>query len=225
MKKIGQVGMLLYGIVAAIVLVLLCINQKIVRTVQSVSGVAYEQKIDSIAFGYQVKQPFLPQYEKLDQFRIYADASACSRDAGSLQVTIADEDGRVVFDTDLAIQELPQYGWVEFEPDITVSTNQTYMLVLESVGCSDFGPKISFFDARLAATQEQKGLNLEYAGMEVVNSALRIAFIYTVPIAAYEYIIYYIFALVVGFFLFGDTIINAHHTQSVVSRASAASRS
>ena len=64
--------------------------------------------------------------------------------------------------------------------------------------CVDFGPKISFYDAQLAATKEQQGYHLVYAGMDVNNSALRIRFNYKVPIKPYEYLGYYVFILFVG---------------------------
>lgn len=205
MKKFQRIVILAYCVIAAVVLMLLGINQKITRTVQSVSGAAYEQKVDSVAFGYQLEQKFTPQYEKLDAFQIYVDTSACSADEGALQVSVMEENAKNIFSTQIPVSELPEYGWVDVLVHLQLSCNQTYTIVLESIGCIDFGPKISFYDAKLAATKEQQGYNLIYAGMEVTNSALRITFTYAVAIEAYEYFVYYIFGLVVVSLLFGDT--------------------
>lgn len=205
MKKFQRIVILAYCVIAAVVLMLLGISQKITRAVQSVSGVAYEQKVDSVAFGYQLEQKFTPQYEKLDAFKIYVDTSACSTQAGVLQISVVEENSNNIFCSQIPVSELPEYGWVDIPVHLRLSCNQTYTIVLESIGCIDFGPKISFYDAKLAATEEQQGYNLVYAGMEVTNSALRITFTYEVAIEIYEYFAYYIFGLVVVSLLFGDT--------------------
>ena len=204
MKKIPQIILLIYCIAAFAALVFFCRNEKITRTVESVSGVAYEQKVDSIAFGYQLEQKFMPQYERLDILRIYVDTSECSREAGALQISVMEEQSNNIFCSQIPISELPQYGWVDIPVHLQLSCDQAYCIVLESIDCTDFGPKISFYDAKLAATKEQQGYDLTYAGMEVTNSVLRITFIYAVPIAIYEYLIYYIFGLVIVALIFGD---------------------
>ena len=204
MKKIRWLIIAAYCTVIAVVLVLCCMNGKITRTVQSVSGVAYEQKVDSVAFGYRLEQMFKPQHEKLDTIKIYVDTSACSSEAGVLQISVTEESD-AVFYSQIPVSELPQYGWVDIPVHLQLSCDQTYCLVLESVDCIDFGPKISFYDAMLAATKEQQGYNLVYAGMEVTNSALRISFVYAVPIEVYEYFVFYIFGLAVAALIFGDS--------------------
>lgn len=205
MKKFQRIVILSYCVIAAVVLVLFCVNQKITRTVQSVNDPAYEQKVDSVAFGYQLEQKFTPQYEKLDAFRIYVDTLACATEVGVLQISVMEENANNIFCSQIPVLELPEYGWVDIPVHLQLSCNQTYTIVLESIDCVDFGPKISFYDAKLAATKEQQGYNLIYAGMEVTNSALRITFTYAAAIEAYEYFVYYVFGLVVVSLLFGDT--------------------
>lgn len=187
---------LVSGFLLAGVLVGLCITGRITRAVVSKSGIAYEQKIDFVAFGCQLEQDFIPQYASLDRIMIHVDASGCARDIGSLQVGIVDESGEQVFFTAIPVADLPQYDWVEVPIHVELIPGQTCTLVLESVGCVDHGPRISFLDSRLAATAEQKGFHLVYAGMDVENSALQVSFIYAVPIEIYEYIIYYVFGLI-----------------------------
>lgn len=186
-----------YGIIAAILLAVLGIGRKITDTVLSTSGVAYEQKVDSVAFGYKLEQPFDPQYQHLDAIRIYVDASSCSRKEGSLRAVIRDAAGEDIFISDLALGDLPQYGWIEIGTDLELSPGRMYTIVLEGVGTPDRGPKISILDAELAATEEQRGYTLAYAGMEVANTALRIAFAYAVPVGMRQYLTYLVFGLAV----------------------------
>lgn len=137
----------------------------------------------------------MPRYECLDAVRIHVDASGCVRELGELQVSITDGQGEQVFLAALPVSGLPQYGWVEVPVHVRLMPGETGTLVLESVGCVDNGPRISFLDARLAASVEQQGCHLVYAGMEVEHSALQTAYVYAVPIEIYEYLIYYVFGL------------------------------
>lgn len=183
------------GIVLAAALVLLGVTGRVTRTVVSESGVAYEQKVDSVAFGFQLRQGFVPQYGRLDAVKVHVDTSGCAKDAGELQVSILGEGGGQAAFTSIPISELPQYGWVEARVNARLAPGKAGTLVLESVGCADNGPKITFLDSRLAASKEQKGQGLVYAGMDVEHSALKISFIYSVPIKMYEYLVYYVFGM------------------------------
>lgn len=187
------------SILLAVLLVVFCMTGRITRTVESRSGTAYEQKVDSVAFGFRLEQKFTPQYERLDAVRVHIDASGCARDVGALQVGIFDENGVQVFMTELPVADLPQYGWVEVPVQIQLTPARPSTLILESVGCADNGPKISFLDSRLAASAEQQGFSLVYAGMEIEHSALQAAFVYAVPIERYEYLAYYAFGLFLMF--------------------------
>lgn len=195
MEKWRRTAVIAGGILLAVVLAGLCITGRITRKVVSESGVAYEQKVDSVAFGYRLEQEFAPWYECLDAVRIHVDASGCARELGELQVRITDGQGEQVFLDALPVSGLPQYGWVEVPVHVRLMPGETSTLVLESVGCVDNGPRISFLDARLAASAEQQGFHLVYAGMDVEHSALQAAFVYAVPIEIYEYFIYYVFGL------------------------------
>ena len=61
------------------------------------------------------------------------------------------EESNAIFYSQIPVSELPQYGWVDIPVHLRLSCGQTYRIVLESVDCIDFGPKISFYDAKLAA--------------------------------------------------------------------------
>lgn len=195
MKKRKKAAAFVSGIILAAVLAAFCATGRITRAVVSESGAAYEQKVDSIAFGYRLEQDFVPQYENLDILKLHIDAADCAKDLGALQVSILNEKGDQVFLTAIPVSELPQYGWVEIPVHTRLAPGQVSTLILESVDCVDTGPKISFLDSRLAAAAEQRGFHLIYAGMDVEHSALRAAFIYAVSIESYEYLVYYIFGL------------------------------
>lgn len=184
-----------FGIALAAALIMLGINGRITRTVLSRSGPAYEQKADSVAFGFRLKQPFVPQHERLDVIKVHVDTSACAKETGELQVSILDENDKQAAFTAIPISGLPQYGWADAHVNAKLAPGKVYTLVLESVGCVDNGPKITFLDSRLAASAEQKGFNLAYAEMDVAYSALKIQFEYKIPIKMYEYSAYYAFGM------------------------------
>ena len=196
LEKWRRIGVIVSGIILAMVLTALCITGRITRAVVSESGVAYEQKVDSVAFGYQLEQDFIPQYESLEIVKVHIDASECAREVGVLQVSILNQYGEHIFFMAIPVSELPQYGWVEIPVHVQLTPGEVNTLVLESVDCVDYGPKISFLDSRLAASAEQKGFHLVYAGMDVEHSALQVAFVYAVPITIYEYLVYYVFGLI-----------------------------
>lgn len=195
MEKWRRIMVVVSGVILTAVLAALCITGRITRSVVSESGVAYEQKVDSVAFGYQLEQDFVPQYEYLDIVKVHVDTSACARDLGELQVSILNQYKEHVFFAAVPVSELPQYGWVEIPVRTRLAPGEIHTLVLESVDCVDYGPKISFVDSRLAAAAEQQGAHLVYAGIDVEHSALQAAFIYAVPIEIYEYLVYYVFGL------------------------------
>lgn len=195
MKKGKKAVIIFGGILLMAVMAVLCITGRITRTVVSESGTAYEQKVDLVAFGYRLEQRFVPQYENLDTVKIHVDAAECSRDCGALQVSILDADGIALFLTEIPVSDLPLYGWVEIPVCTQLAPGCVSTFQVESIGCVDYGPRISFLDARLAATPEQEGFSMVFAGMEAENSVLRMAFRYAVPIEPYEYIVYGIFGL------------------------------
>lgn len=185
----------IWAIVLAAVLAIIGINGRVTRTVLSRSGPAYEQKVDSVAFGFQLKQPFVPQHERLDAIKVHVDTSECAKETGELRISILDENDKQAAFVAVPISDLPQYGWAAAHVNAKLAQGQRYTLVLESVGCVDNGPKITFLDSRLAASAEQKGFNLEYAGMDVAYSALKMQFEYKDPIKMYEYSAYYAFGI------------------------------
>lgn len=183
------------AIVLAAALAAMGISGRVTRKVLSRSGTAYEQKVDSVAFGFQLKQPFVPQYEWLDTIKVHVDTSGCASKTGELYAGILDENGKQAAFAAIPMSDLPQYGWAAVRVNAKLVRGQLYTLVLESVGCVDNGPKITFLDSRLAASAEQKGFNLSYAGMDVAYSALKMQFEYKVPIKMYEYSAYYAFGI------------------------------
>ncbi len=196
LDKWRKTGAAVSGILLAGALAALCIAGRITREVVSESGIAYEQKVDSVAYGYQLEQDFVPQYGYLDSVAVHVDASGCARELGELQVSILDKYGDQVFFAAVPVPDLPQYGWVEVPVHMQLAPGEVKTLVLESVGCVDSGPKISFIDTRLAAAAEQQGFDLVYAGVPKEHLGLKMMFIYAVPIEVYEYFIYYVFGLI-----------------------------
>lgn len=194
-KRGKRAGLIAGAVLLAVLMSVLCVSGRIVRMVESKSGVAYEQKVDSVAFGYRLEQIFEARYEYLDTVKIHIDAAGCAREQGALQVSILNENQAQVFLTEIPVADLPQYGWVEVPVHVRLTPGQGSTLILESVDCVDNGPRISFVDSRLAAAAEQQGFHLVYAGMDVEHSALQASFIYAVPIAVYEYLAYYVFGL------------------------------
>ena len=195
MEKGKKSVSLTLGILLIMVLIVSEITGWVTRNVESMSKAAYRQRVDSVAFGYQLKQDFVPQHELLDTIQIHVDASGCARDQGVMQFTILDQNSALVFCTEIPISELPQFGWAEVPVHTQLSLGQVYTLVLESVGCLDNGPAVSFVDSRIAATTEQQGFHLVYADMEVQYSALQVVFGYQVPIKLYEYPVYFVFGM------------------------------
>lgn len=195
LEKWRRTAVIAFGILLAGALAALCVTGRITREVVSENKVAYEQMLESIAFGFQAKQDFVPQHEYLDSVKVHVDASGCAREQGELRFGILDASGEQVFSGAVPVAELPQFGWAEASIHTRLAPGQVYTLVLESVGCVDNGPKISFVDAGLAASTEQQAFHLVYAGVETEDSALQVSFVYAVPIEWYEYLAYYIFGL------------------------------
>lgn len=187
-----------YIVVVGILVLWMGLRKEMTREVISDNRVAYEQKVDSVAFGYQLVQTFRPQYEGLRQISIYVDTNACAKDAGVLRVTVLNSEKEAVAIKDIPLAELPSYGWYTVETVQPLRKDEAYELVLESIDCVDLGPKISFYDAKLAASKEEEGETLTYAGMEVTNAALRLRFTYQVPVAGFVYLIYLIFGVLMG---------------------------
>lgn len=194
-----------------VLLFLLCgvfaVKKGVTKTVLSNNGVSYEQKVDSVAFGYQLRQEFIPQNPGMKVISIYVDTSECAVDSGYLEATVMDEKENCIFTKQISMSELPSYGWYAIELDQVLLEKEKYNLVLESKDCVDFGPKISFYIAQFAAAKEQEDMALTYADMPVDNAALRMRFQYEVPIAWYVYLVYIVFGSVVGFMLFDGGIL------------------
>lgn len=198
MKSKKMIFLIGYIIVVGMLVLWMGLHKEIRREETSDNRVAYEQKVDSVAFGYQLVQTFRPQYEGLRQISIYVDTTACARENGILRFSILDKNKETVMVKDILLSDLPSYGWHMITIEQPLSPGEKYEMILESIGCVDLGPKISFYDANLAASQEEKGETLMYAGMEVNNAALRLRFIYEVPVAGFVYILYFIFGILIG---------------------------
>lgn len=167
----------------------------------STNGAAYEQQVNSVAFGYQLEQQFVPVENGLSAIDIYVDTTGCSRENGKLQVAIWNQSNGLCFTRDIPLSELPEYGWYKVLLDTRLQKGKQYRLVLESIDCIDMGPQVSFFAANQAATSEQITDTLIYAGQEVSNAALRIRFYYEVPIKWYIYGVYILFATITGMWI------------------------
>lgn len=201
MKSRKNIFLITYTVILAMVVLWLGFRKEFTREYISNNRVAYEQKVDSVAFGYQLVQSFTPQYEGLDSIDIYVDTNSCSKDSGVLRVVIQDIKEEMVLIRDIALSELPSYGWYSVSLDEMLQCGEEYRLILESIDCLDLGPKISFYDARLAASREEMDQILTYAGMEVTNSALRLRFTYQIPVPLFAYVVYFVFGELIGVIL------------------------
>ena len=167
----------------------------------STNGAAYEQQVNSVAFGYQLDQQFIPIENGLSAIDIYVNTTECSTESGKLQFSIWNQLNEPCFIKDIPLSELPEYGWYRVLLDTQLQKGEQYRLVLESVDCVDLGPQISFFAANQAAAPEQITDTLIYAGQEVSNAALRIRFYYEVPVKWYIYGVYVLFAAIIGMWM------------------------
>lgn len=197
MSKVNIIGSIYLGCVI-IILAVMAWRHPFTNEIISTNGPAYEQKVNSVAFGYQLEQQFSPIDRGLDAVEIYINTTECSTESGKLQFSIYDQNNELCFIQDIPLSELPEYGWYKVQIDAPLQKGEQYRMVLESVDCIDMGPQISFFAANQAAAPEQVTDTLRYAGQEVSNAALRIKFYYEVPVKWYVYGVYVLFAAIVG---------------------------
>lgn len=200
MKKISIVYSV-YLVCVIVILAVMAWHYPFTNELISTNGSAYEQKVNSVAFGYQLDQQFVPIENGLSAIDIYVNTTECSTESGKLQFSIWNQSNELCFTKDIPMSELPEYGWYKVLLDTQLQKGEQYRLVLESIDCIDLGPQISFFAANQAAAPEQITDNLIYAGQEVPNAALRIKFYYEVPVKWYVYSVYGLFAVIVGIWI------------------------
>lgn len=170
-------------------------------TVSSKNKVAYERPFPSVAYGYTLSQEFTPQYDKIESIEIYVNALNCDMTQGAVRVNILDSELLSVYENEILLSELPQYGWLEIVKNLQLQSGDTYYLTIEAVDTVDDGPTFSFYPTGIAAGTEESDCTLYYVGLPLEDSVLKISFRYSVPIVAVEYIVYCLFLLFIVCFL------------------------
>lgn len=170
-------------------------------TVLSKNKVAYERPFPSVAHGYTLSQQFTPLYDKIESIEIYVNALNCDVAQGVVRVNILDSELLSVYENEILLSELPQYGWLEIARSIQLRPEDNYYLTIEAIGTVDDGPTFSFYPTGIAAGEEESGCILYYVGLPLEDSVLKISFRYSVPVAAAEYIVYCLFLLFIVCFM------------------------
>lgn len=184
---------LLLLILAAIALFLFMAPHIIRTTILSENNVAYEQPIPSIAHGYTLSQQFIPQYDMLKSIEIYINSLSCSKSQGYLHVTISENNTHIIYENNIPLSALPDYGMTAIAEDIALTARTAYTLSIEAVDTIDDGPVVSFYPDMTAANKEEDGSVLTYAGLPLEASVLRASFYYDVPLSPINYIPYCLF--------------------------------
>ncbi len=178
---------------AAILIFLYLAPQRIRTSIVSENKVSYEQPVPSVAHGFILSQQFVPRYEQLERIEVYINALSCSREEGYLDIRITDSSAEVLYENQLPLAALPEYGMTPVVKEVRLETGNTYKLSIEAVDTLDDGPAISFFPNEIAANEEESGGGLTYAGQRLENAVLRASFCYSVPLPPVNYLAYCLF--------------------------------
>lgn len=167
----------------------------------STNKVAYDRSFHSIAHGNVVSQQFIPQYNYIKSLKICVREVQCDMSQGYLQSCILDSEENVIYEGALPLAELGATGWHTIFTDVELNAGQTYYLNMNIVDALDDGPKLSFYTAFNAASIEEKGQVLIYAGAPVENGVLKVSFEYLKPLYKFDYLAYYFFTIFIVIFL------------------------
>ena len=170
-------------------------------TVSSKNKVAYERPFPSVAHGYTLSQQFTPLYDKIESIEIYVNALNCDVTQGVVRVNILDSELLSVYENEILLSELPQYGWLEIVKNLHLQPGDNYYLTIEAADTVDDGPTFSFYPTNIAAGTEENDCILYYAGFPLEDAVLKISFLYSVPVASAEYIVYCSFLLFIVCFM------------------------
>ena len=193
-KNFVSLLIIIAGTLAIILFV--CLAPSLIRTtISSENQVSYDQPIPSVAHWYVLSQQFTPQHEQIQSLEIYTNSLACDKTQGYLSARILDSNHEVLYENQIPLSQLPDYGLSTILKDMKLQTLETYELALEAIGTTDDGPTISFYPTTLAASTEENNASLLYAGLPMENSVLRIVFHYSIPLSAVNIVIYCLFIL------------------------------
>lgn len=193
-KNFVSLLIIIAGTLAIILFV--CLAPTLIRTtISSENQVSYDQPIPSVAHGYVLSQQFTPQHEQIQSLEIYTNSLACDKTQGYLSARILDSNHEVLYENQIPLSQLPDYGLSTILKDMKLQTMKTYELALEAIDTTDDGPAISFYPTTLAASTEENNASLFYAGLPMENSVLRIVFHYSIPLSAVNIVIYCLFIL------------------------------
>ena len=161
----------------------------------STNKVAYDKTLPSIAHGNTVSQQFVPQYNNIKSLKIAVREMACDISQGYLQACILDSEKNFVLEEKIPLTELASPGWRLIFSDIELIAGETYYLNLDAVDVPDGGPGLSYYTMLNAASREEEGQELTYAGSKVECGNLKINFEYLKPLDKFDYLAYYLFAI------------------------------
>lgn len=172
------------------------------NTVISENQIAYEKAILSIAYNYQVSQPFIPQYDYIEQIEICVNTSECDKSQGYLMVCILDSSSVKLYESTVSLADMPNYGWISVISNIQLKAGEQYYLTLDAVDTIDNGPAISFYPESVAASEEEKDQILSYVDVPIGQAVLKARFQYGVELSKTDYIAYYLFLSFAVFMIF-----------------------
>lgn len=199
-RKMKKLTVIVWAIMT---LVFFCIIQMVIIRKPIISGnqVSYEKMILSVAYGYQVSQSFVPQYDYVEQIEIFVNALECDKSQGSLVASIFDSEKTQIYKNEVSLDEMPDYGGVTIAMDASLQSGEVYYLTLEAVGTMDNGPAIAFYPTSIAASEEEKEQILTYVDVPVGQSVLKVRFQYGAELPKTDYVVYYLFLSFVTFMI------------------------
>lgn len=166
----------------------------------STNKVAYDSSFQSIAHGNTVSQQFVPQYNHIKSLKIVIREIACDMSQGYLQACILDSGKNLVREEKIPLAEVVSTGWRSIFSEVNLIKGQTYYLNLNVVDTLDHGPGLAFYPTLIAASKEEEGQELTYAGVLVENGCLKVSFEYEKPLYKSDYLAYYLFVIFISSF-------------------------
>lgn len=179
----------------------------------SINKVAYDESFPSIAHGYTISQKFVPQYNHVKSLKVYVREIQCDISQGWLQCSILDSGENIICQEKLSLAEVISPGWYTIFEEVELTKGEMYYLNINTVGSLDDGPSLSFYTTLNAASKEEEGQKLFYAGFPIENCTLKVSFEYLKPLHRFEYLAYYFFAIFLLFFFSKKYIIKAENKE------------
>jgi len=183
----------LYLILLPFLALLITLILPVSKTISSHNQISYDQTIPTLANGYHIIQPFVPQYDEIRTLELHVRTQGRDKTQGHLTVTLFDAARNVISENTISTAELREYGWQTVLTDLSVEAGTLYYLRLESFDTLDDGPMLSFFQNAVAASTEQIGQTLTYADVPMENTCLKMGLIYNAAPSLPERLVYWTF--------------------------------